>query len=224
MIPEDKKNSYLNMKKAVKTKSLFDMDMIFDQYPKITFPFDFETYKNSPIRCELTVTNCQTGKAEYLDEREDFERLLSVCRASCSMPIVTKMVEIDGIPYMDGGLADSVPLARALREGYKKCVVVLTRNAGYRKKMSKKAELIYHSVYKDYPEFVKTILKRPVFYNHTMELIERLEAEGRIFVIRPLVPAVSRTERNPEVLEAFYRHGYELMEKRYEELLSYLGK
>lgn len=224
MIPTDKKNSYMNLRKAVKTKSLFDMDMIFDTYPKETFPFDFETYKTSPIRCELAVTNCLTGQAEYLDEREDMDRLLSICRASCSMPVVAKITAVDGTPYLDGGLADSVPVARMLKEGYKKCVVVLTRNAGYRKKLSKKAAVIYRSVYRDYPELVKAILRRPLVYNRTMELIDRLEAEGRIFVIRPLVPEVSRTERNSQVLDEFYRHGYNLMKERYEDLLSYLEK
>lgn len=222
MIPIDKKNSYLNVKKALKTRSLFDMDMIFDQYPKETFPFDFETYSHSAIRCELAVTNCLTGKAEYLDEREDMDRLLAICRASCSMPVVTKMVEIEGVPYMDGGLADSVPVARMLKQGYKKCVVVLTRNAGYRKKLSKKGAAIYQAAYKEYPLLVKTVCRRPVTYNRTMDLIDRLEADGRIFVIRPEKAVVSRTEKRPEVLDDFYRHGYEVMEGRYKELLQYM--
>ncbi len=224
MIPRDKKNGYMNLKKALKTKSLFDMDMIFDRYPKELFPFDFKTYQESALRCEMAVTNCLTGKTEYLDDREDEDRLFTICRASCSMPVVTPMVEIGGVPYLDGGLSDSVPVARALREGYKKCVVVLTRNEGYRKKLSHKAAVIYHSVYKEYPELVKTICRRPVMYNRTMELIERLEKEGHIFVLRPFEPAVSRTEQDPEVLERFYRHGYDLMESRYEELLLYLDR
>lgn len=223
MIPKSRKDSYLSLRKAVRTGNLFDMDMVFDEYPKKKFPFDFETYKHSPIRCELTVTNCLTGQAEYLDERTDMDRLLMICRASCSMPLVSKMTEIDGVPYLDGGLADSVPVARALREGYKKCVVVLTRNPGYRKKQHKNTAILYHSSYKSYPELVKTILRRPANYNHTMELIERLEEKGRIFVIRPLEKTVSRTEKNPETLEQFYLHGYELMKKRYEELTAYLN-
>ncbi|MCI8464605.1 MAG: patatin family protein [Lachnospiraceae bacterium] len=222
MIPTDRKNNYLSVKKALKTRSLFDMDLIFDKYPREIFPFDFEAYRRSEIRCELAVTNCITGKAEYMDDREDEARLLSICRASCSMPIVTKMVEVDGIPYMDGGLADSIPVVRMLKQGYKKCVVILTRNAGYRKKLSAKAAAIYRTAYKDYPELVKAVCRRPLVYNHTMDLIERLEEKGHLFVIRPERPVVSRTEQRPEVLEAFYRHGYECMKERYEELLRYL--
>lgn len=223
IIPLDKTSRYVNVRRVLKTRSLFDMDLIFDKYPKEIFPFDFETYRHSKIRCELAVTNCVTGKAEYLDDREDAERLLSICRASCSMPVASKMVEVDGIPYMDGGLADSVPVARMLRQGYKKCVVVLTRNAGYRKRLSRQAAAIYQAACKEYPELVKAACRRPLVYNRTMDLIDRLEAKGHIFVIRPQNPVVSRTEQRPEVLDAFYRHGYELMKERFEGLLRYLG-
>lgn len=224
IIPSNKTSRYVNVKRVLKTRSLFDMDLIFDKYPKEIFPFDFEVYKHSEIRCELAVTNCVTGKAEYLDDREDAERLLSICRASCSMPVASRMVEVDGIPYMDGGLADSVPVARMLKQGYKKCVVVLTRNAGYRKRLSRQAAAIYQAAYKEYPELVKAACRRPLVYNRTMDLIDRLEEKGHIFVIRPENPVVSRTEQRPEALDAFYRHGYELMKQRYEALLRYLGK
>ena len=223
MIPENKKDSYMGLQAFLRSRTLYDMDLIFDKYPRELFPFDFETYKNSPIRCEMAVTNCLTGKAEYLDDREDMERLLLICRASSSMPVVSKPVELDGVPYMDGGLADSVPISRMLRAGYKKAVVILTRNAGYRKKLSKKGVVIYKKMYgKRYPELYRAICRRPLIYNRTMELVERLEKEGRIFVLRPETPVISRTERRPEVLKAFYSHGCEMMERRYEELLSYL--
>ncbi len=223
MIPENKKDSYMGLQAFLRSRTLYDMDLIFDKYPRELFPFDFETYKNSPIRCEMAVTNCLTGKAEYLDDREDMERLLLICRASSSMPVVSKPVELDGVPYMDGGLADSVPISRMLRAGYKKAVVILTRNAGYRKKLSKKGVVIYKKMYgKRYPELYRAICRRPLIYNRTMELVERLEKEGRIFVLRPETPVISRTERRPEVLKAFYSHGCEMMERRYKELLSYL--
>ena len=208
MIPENKKDSYMGLQAFLRSRTLYDMDLIFDKYPRELFPFDFETYKNSPIRCEMAVTNCLTGKAEYLDDREDMERLLLICRASSSMPVV---------------LADSVPISRMLRAGYKKAVVILTRNAGYRKKLSKKGVVIYKKMYgKRYPELYRAICRRPLIYNRTMELVERLEKEGRIFVLRPETPVISRTERRPEVLKAFYSHGCEMMERRYKELLSYL--
>lgn len=110
------------------------MDMVFERYPYEVFPFDFDTYFASPQTCELVVTNCETGRAEYLDDRENKERLLAIGRASSSMPIACPMVEIDGNEYVDGGVADSIPIIRSLKTGHRKNVIILTRNFGYRKK------------------------------------------------------------------------------------------
>ena len=98
------------------------MDMVFERYPYEIFPFDFDTYFASPQTCELVVTNCETGRAEYLDDRENKERLLAIGRASSSMPIACPMVEIDGNEYVDGGVADSIPIIRSFKDGTpKKC-------------------------------------------------------------------------------------------------------
>lgn len=112
MIVTDEKNRYVNknIKTIVEKKALLDMDMVFERYPYEIFPFDFDTYFASPQTCELVVTNCETGRAEYLDDRENKERLLAIGRASSSMPIACPMVEIDGNEYVDGGVADSIPI------------------------------------------------------------------------------------------------------------------
>ena len=127
------------LKKTLKEKALMDMDMLFDKFPNEIYPFDFETYFASEMECELVVTNCITGAAEYLSEDKDPERLMKICRASSSMPLAAPIANVDGIPYMDGGLADSIPIEYALEKGNDKIVVVLTRNPGYRKKRAVKA-------------------------------------------------------------------------------------
>lgn len=114
------------------------MDMVFERYPYEIFPFDFDTYFASPQTCELVVTNCETGRAEYLDDRENKERLLAIGRASSSMPIACPMVEIDGNEYVDGGVADSIDYP-FLKDGTPKNVIILTRNFGYRKKREREA-------------------------------------------------------------------------------------
>ncbi len=224
MIPTDKKDSYVyGLRKFVKEKSLMNMDLIFDTYPNETYPFDFDTYFQSEMKCEIVVTNCITGKAEYLDERQDKVRLMKLCRASCSMPLATPIVNVDGTPYLDGGLADSVPVERAKSNGNKKLVVILTRNPGYRKKrLSKGMERVYREAYRSYPNLLRAILTRSLYYNRTMNHIERLEQEGSIFVLRPQVKTVSRLERNTEILTGFYEHGYHLMEREYDRLMKYL--
>lgn len=221
---EDEYDYYMGIRRFIKEKSLLNMDMIFDKFPNEIFPFDYDTYFNSDIYTEWVTTNCLTGKAEYMDSRESKEQLMKICRASSSMPLISPIVNIDGIPYLDGGLSDSIPIRRAMKYGNKKMVIVLTKNKGYRKKFVTKAKRkLYESAYKKYPELVKTLIKRPVIYNRTLDKIEQLEEEGKIFVIRPEVAMISRLERNMEKLEEFYRHGHEEMERRYDELTEYLG-
>ena len=129
MIPEEKNGKYLyGFRDTIRNRSLMNMDLIFDKYPNEMIPFDFDTYFQSDIHCELVTTNCRTGKAEYMTEESDHERLMKICRASSSMPLLTPIVNIDGVPYLDGGLADSVPIKRAQELGNEKIVVILTKN------------------------------------------------------------------------------------------------
>ena len=223
MIP-DKEHNYLNLKHTLKTHSLFDMDLVFDRYPNEIYPFDYETYFHSPLRCELTVTNCLTGRAEYLDERTSKKRLMDICRASSSVPLASPMVKIDGTPYVDGGIADSIPIIRSLKLGHRKNLIVLTRNAGYRKKPIRRSRPLYTAMYKKYPNLVRAILRRAYIYNKTLSYIDKWEAQGKVFVIRPLQKTVSRTEQDRQAMEDFYRHGYDLMRENYEKLLGYLEK
>lgn len=224
MIHKEKKYSYYyGFRKFVREKSILDMDMVFEKYPKEIFPFDFDTYFASDIECEIVTTNCETGKAEYMTEKKDADRLMRLCRASSSLPLVSPMVKIDGAPYLDGGLADSVPVGRALKKGNEKILVVLTRNPGYRKKHLKRmAANMYRRAYRSYPELVKTTLRRNARYNWQMEQVERLEKEGKIYVLRPLISTVSRLEKDYDMLMNFYEHGYCLMKREYDGLMKYL--
>ena len=223
-IIQDKNKRFIGTKDALKKGYLFDMDRLFDEYPNRLFPFDFDTYFASDIPCEVVVTNCLTGEAMYLSEKQDKERLLTICRASSSIPLISPVVDVDGIPCVDGGVADSVPLIHSMKLGHQKNVVVLTRNKGYRKKAPGKSRLLYTAALKKYPNLLNALLNRYRNYNRVMELIEKWEEEGHIFVIRPEVEPVSRTEQNVEKLTEFYDHGYQLMEQRLGELQAYLEK
>lgn len=214
---------YIRMENVFHRKPVYDMDLVFDKYPNEIYPFDFETYFASEMQCEMVVTNCQTGKAEYMDAHEDKTQFMKICRASSSMPLFTDIVEIHGIPYMDGGIADSVPLRRAVEMGYRKHIVVLTKRKGYRKKNSRVLNLATYRRYQEYPEFVKAVVKRPTRYNRMMDVIDRLEEEGKIFVLRPQIKPVSRIETDSEKLLELYQHGYEMMKKEFERLKAYLG-
>ncbi len=225
MIHKEKEYEYVTFRKFLRKKQLIDMDMIFDKFPNEIFPFDFNTYFESEIECEIVATNCETGKAEYLTEHNNKERLMKICRASSSMPLLSPIVNIDGIPYLDGGLADSIPIGRALNAPNKKIVLVLTRNPGYRKKViSRGTANVYRRAYRKYPKLINAILRRAYHYNKNIELIEKLEEEDKIYVIRPLIKTVNRLEKNYEVLMNFYQHGYHQMQKQYDGLLKYLDE
>ena len=226
MIPTDKEGKYYyGIRDFVKEKSLMNMDLIFDKYPKELLPFDFETYFNSEINCQIVTTNCLTGKAEYMTEDSDNDRLMKLCRASSSMPLLTPIVNIDNVPYLDGGLADSVPIRRAQQMENKKIVVILTKNQGYRKSvLSPTMQRVYKRAYKSYPNLIRTIFRRSFEYNKTMNYLDQLEKRGEIFILRPQVKPVSRLERNKETLHAFYEHGYKYTERKFDDLMEYLEK
>ena len=226
MIPEEGEDSYYyGLKDFMKEKSVMNMDLIFDKYPNELLPFDFDTYFHSGIHCELVTTNCLTGRAEYMTEDHDRERLMKICRASCSMPLLTPIVNVDDVPYLDGGLADSVPIGRAKKLGNEKIVVILTKNRGYRKKVVSPAlQRVYRRAYRSYPNLIRTIFRRSFEYNKLMNHIDQMEKRGEIFVLRPQVKPVSRLERNRESLHAFYAHGYDHMKRRMDDLTAYLEK
>ncbi|MBP3701985.1 MAG: patatin family protein [Lachnospiraceae bacterium] len=224
-IPKDKTEDFVNVRSILRKRTMLDMDLLFDDFPNKLYPFDFETYAQSPIRCDYTVTNCLTGQVEYMDERQDRERLLQIVRASSSLPVMSKMVEIDGVPYCDGGVADAVPLFRAMKQGYQKNIVILTRGFGYRKHFSERSQKLYQVALRKYPKLLETLATRHIKYNRLMEYLEQQEREktGRVLVIRPSVPVISRLERDRKKLGDFYIHGYRTAETMWPQILEYVG-
>lgn len=224
MIVKEKAYRYVSMRNMVRQRSLFDMDMIFDKFPNQYIPFDYDAFFRSGICCEVVVTNCITGKAEYYSEAHDRERLMRLCRASSSLPVAAPKVFIDSVPYLDGGIGNSIPLGRSMRVGNRKNVVILTRKKGYRKKADRRKAAIIKRYYRGYPRLIESILHRPYVYNRTLDLIDEFERQGRIFVIRPEEKVVSKMEKNTEKLEECYRQGYGQMRERFDSLMDYLQR
>lgn len=224
LAPEGEENQYkYNIRDAIRNGSLYDMDKLFETFPQETFPYDFKTYLESGIDCEMVVTNVLTGQAEYMQEKNSEIRLCNICRASSSLPLVAPMVSISGVSYLDGGLADSIPLKHSLETGHKKNVVILTRPYGYRKKYPDESLRMLIPFYHQYPNLIKAIYYRGFYYNKRIEAVERLEQEGKIFVLRPAIDCPKRTESNRIELQKFYNHGYELMSKEMESMKEFLG-
>ena len=206
------KYQFIGMKYLWTQHSILDQKLLYQDFPERLVPYDFEAYRNNPGVFEMVTTNCLTGKACYLSEKNDWDRMIAIARASSSLPYVCPIAYVDGIPMLDGGIVDSIPVERARALGYEKNVVVLTRNKGYRKKSQDLR--IPHFIYKKYPRLRVVLSRRCACYNEQLELVERLEEEGKIIVIRPEKPVVvDRIEKNIKKLEDLYQEGYECAQK-----------
>ena len=124
MIHKDKKYEYMGLRTFFKTRQLMDMDLIFRTFPEEYFPFDYDTYFASETEVEYGCTDCHTGRPVFLSEKQDKDRLMDILRASCAMPGAVRPVLVDGKPYVDGGLSDSIPVKRAFAMGCDKVVVI----------------------------------------------------------------------------------------------------
>lgn len=203
------KYDYVGIKHLIRTGSIFDQQLLYYDFPQEIIPYDYDAYFSNPTEYEMVVTNCSTGYAEYLTDHSDAERLLEICRASSSLPYVSKMVPIDGNMYLDGGICDSIPIERSIQKGYPQNVVVLTRNKGYRK--PGKDHKIPPFIYKKYPRLRVALSKRNKIYNAQLDMLERLEAEGKVLVIRPERPLeVERICKDASKLQRLYDEGFQL--------------
>lgn len=203
---------YLGMRNFWRHHSIMDMDLLYRELPESIWPYDYEGYRTNPMRVESVSTSCLTGEAVYLEEKEDPARIIDIVRASSSLPFACPIAYVDGHPMLDGGIADSIPLQRALDQGYEHIIVVLTRHKGYRKE--EKPARIPSFIYRRYPKLREALSTRGARYNAQVALVERLEQEGRITVIRPDHPVeVARIETDMDKMNALYQHGFEVAER-----------
>lgn len=214
---------YMGMRSLIKNKSIFNFDFLFGEISDTLLPLDRETFINSKTKYTAVATSCLDGQVRYY-EKSEVADIYPAVRASASLPLFSPMVQVEGEPCLDGGLSVSVPYRRPLDEGYEKVVVVTTREHGYRKEpVSRAMARVYARVYRKYPELVRAILNVPRHYNAEMDEIDRMEAQGKIFVIRPSEPVtVSRTEKDVAKLQALYDQGQEVCRKALPKLREYL--
>lgn len=223
IIPDGRNHPPIHWSHFLRGKGMIDFDLIFDEYPNRLLPFDYEAYETSETICEYVSTDCRTGNAVYLSEKQDRKRLMQIARASCSVPYVSPMTIIDGRPYLDGGVSDPIPIHHVMNLGYNKNILVLTREEGYRKPVTGKPHRLARILYHSYPQLIKQLESRNQRYNETMEYLNTLELEQKVFIIRPKKVLVSRTDNNTERLNAFYCQGYETAEERLEDIKKFIA-
>ena len=197
---------YSGLKSFIKTGDLYNKEFAYGIVPTILDPFDTKTFKENPLRFTLVCTDIHTGKPIYHEIENRDATDIEWIRASASIPIVSKPVKLDGYELLDGGVSDSIPVDWML-ERSSKTVVVLTRDKSYRKKPMKYINLL-KKAFKGYPKLQKALENRHIVYNETLDRIEQLEREGRIFVIRPSKPIeCAMIEKDPNHLQEIYDIG-----------------
>lgn len=218
-----KDNRYLSFHSLVHTGDIFGAEFCYHTIPEQLDPFDYETYQSNPTQLYATVSNVSTGKAEYKlcsDLRKDMEYI----RASASLPLLSRIVEIDGGRYLDGGICDSIPLKQSQAMGNTKNIVILTRVAGYVKEPDRLLPMIRRK-YRNNPEFVQAANERHLLYNDTIRLIEEEEKQGNCFVLRPSrYIGVSRLEKNVSKIKSLYELGFLDAKEQWQRLITYLEK
>ncbi len=217
-----KDKRYMGMKSLIKTGNIINSDFAFYEVPTKLDKFDEETFEKSNTDFFATVTNVETGEAEYIKVKDVFKQM-ELLRATSAMPYVSKIVEYENKKYLDGGISDSIPVEKCKELGFDKIIVVLTRPIEYRKKKPNK--MIAKIFYKKYPNLAKTINNRYINYNNSVEKVIELEKEKSIFVIRPTKTIkIKRIERDPEKLQEMYNLGIEDAKNKIKELKKYIEK
>lgn len=215
---------YVSMKNLVTKRELFGMDLIFDEIPNRLVPFNYEDFRNATEEFVVGTTDCLTGEPVYFEKRNEPAEVLAIVRASSSLPFMSKPVEFEGRQLMDGGIADPLPIRKALMDGVTHPVIVLTKPKGYRARKSS-FSFIMQALYRQFPGIVKSMEIRAAVYNETMEFIETMEAEGKALVIRPAETFnIGRIERDPAKLTELYNQGYRDAEEMLEKVKSFIGK
>ena len=201
------KYRYISFKHLIFKGNIMDFELLFDDFPNRIIPYDYPALAACEERYEMVTTSCRTGRACYFEEKNDPDRIIDIVKASSSLPFVSPISYVDGEPMLDGGIADSIPLLRARELGFDNNLVVLTRNKGYRK--SEGAIHLPPFVYGRYPQLREAIRRRNMLYNEQLALVEQLEDEGTLTVLRPERPIkVGRIERDTRKLAALYDEGY----------------
>lgn len=216
-----KDKRYMGLYPLITTGNIVNQEFCFNDIPNILDDFNYASFKRTKEDFYAVVTNMYTGKAEYKKIDELKGENVEYLRASGSMPFVSKPVEVNGQKYLDGGIADSIPIDKMVKIGYDKIIVVLTRPVGYRKRRANTS--LAKVVYKDYPKLIDAMAKRYRVYNKSVDEVELLSKTRDVFLIRPSKHIkIKRIEKNEKVLKEMYELGVNDTKEKLTELKEYL--
>lgn len=215
---------YISYKNMFKSRQIFNFDFLFDDISNKYDIFDWESFNDKAKKYEVVATDVITGESKFFDKNICSD-IISAVKASASMPVMSKMIDVEGRKYLDGGISTSIAYKRAFDIGYSKAIVVLTREEGYRKKpVNKINESIYRRYFKPLPNLVEKLMTVPERYNKMQEEMEELAKEGKLLIIRPQNKVtVQRLEHSSVKLEKLYNEGYEEGLKNIENIKNFIA-
>ena len=212
---------FISLRSLLTTGDMIGAELNYDLVPRKLDPLDNAAFLASGARFTAVLTDVETGKPAYIPIRDMFEDIDAV-RASASLPLVSRMVTYRGRRYLDGGVSDSIPIRRAIADGCDRNLLVLTQAPGYRKAPNKALPLMKLR-YGKYPGLVEAVARRHIMYNDALDFIEREEAAGRLFVLRPDAPLnIGRVEKDPEKLTRIHDMGYAVAERSHQALTEFI--
>lgn len=213
---------YCGMHSLITTGDLYNRDFCYNEVPLKHDPFDFEAYMANPMEFYVVCTDIETGQAVYRKYEGFEDHGFEWIRASASMPLVSNIVQIDGMKLLDGGIADSIPIRFMERTGYDRNILVLTQPKNYFKKKNEIIPLLKMK-YSKYPKLIEVMERRHQMYNETLAYISRMEKAGKLLVIRPdCALPVGKVEKDPQKLKETYEIGRRIATERLDDILSYL--
>lgn len=214
---------YASVGNLLRTGDLYSVDFAYREVPFRLDPFDVAALRANPMRFTVVCTDVETGEAVYRDIERGDDEDLDWIRASASVPMLARPVALDGRRLLDGGIADSIPVSWMMVHGYERNMAILTQPAGFRKEPNGLMPLLRVAL-RRYPRLVELLANRHERYNAQLDEVARLEAEGRLLVIRPSESVQAPISvKDSEVLERIYQVGRRDGEANAERLLSYLA-
>ena len=213
---------YMGLYSWITTGNAVNEEFAFYEIPFKLDVFDQEKFKQSKIDFYVVMTNVESGKPEYVLIKDVFKQM-EYLRATSALPFASKIIEINGKKYLDGGISDSIPIDYCEDLGYDKIILVLTRPKNTHKE--DKLNFLYKLVYRKYPNLVERLINMGKDYEVVLKKIKDLENENKIFVIRPPeVLKIGRLEKNEDKIQNVYDIGLNTGIKEIDNLLNYLNK
>ncbi|WP_100331976.1 patatin-like phospholipase family protein [Bacillus xiapuensis] len=215
---------FVSFRNFLRNREIFGMDFLFDEIPNALSPFDFQTFQQSEGQFWVGATDCLTGEAVYYNKQEHGKDILTIIRASSSLPFIASPVKYHGRWLLDGGIADPIPLKKSLEDGMDKSIVVMTKPKRMKRPPSKWAQRV-NRLYRQFPVIAAKLNEHYQIYNQSLTYLSKESQWGRAYVIQPSVDLpVSRIERKKYRLQELYDLGYHDAKAQFSEMMNWMNQ